>query len=483
MGILDGPLESPVPMDIAFDERGLVPCVIQDWASGEVLTLAYMNAEALAPHARDRRAAPLQPLARRAVAQGRHLGQHAGGQGAAVRLRPRRRAGARRARRAGLPHRRAHLLPQRRARAAAPHEALPGARAHDRRARRRAARGLVHRRAAGRARGWSARRCGRRPRRWRGRRARRATSASPRRPPTSSTTSPCCCARAGSSLADAEEVLHWPASLTTSHVTTSSRSARRFIEDTETPVSRVPEAARLRPGVPARVGRAGPARRPLVVHRLQAAQRAALDARRRRRPVRARGRRGRARTARRRRRSRSRSRAARSASSATTACAPSSGCRSRTPTRVGLPDMALMLSDVIVAFDHLKHTVTILANAYVDERRRPRTSARARRSARCASGWPARCRAAAAPARARAGVRVQHAARGVRGDGRAHHRVRPRRRRVPGRAVAALVGARRRSSRSRSTAGCARSTRRRTCTSWTSRTSSSSAPRRSRCSR
>ena len=35
------------PMDIAFDEDGLVPCVIQDWASGEVLTLAYMNAEAL----------------------------------------------------------------------------------------------------------------------------------------------------------------------------------------------------------------------------------------------------------------------------------------------------------------------------------------------------------------------------------------------------------------------------------------------------
>ena len=35
-------------MDIAFDERGLAPCVIQDWRSGEVLTLAYMNAEALA---------------------------------------------------------------------------------------------------------------------------------------------------------------------------------------------------------------------------------------------------------------------------------------------------------------------------------------------------------------------------------------------------------------------------------------------------
>src|SRR5690349_4424509 len=32
---------------IAFDERGLVACVVQDWASGEVLTLAYMNREAL----------------------------------------------------------------------------------------------------------------------------------------------------------------------------------------------------------------------------------------------------------------------------------------------------------------------------------------------------------------------------------------------------------------------------------------------------
>jgi phosphoribosyl-ATP pyrophosphohydrolase/phosphoribosyl-AMP cyclohydrolase len=35
------------PADIAFDDRGLVACVIQDWRSGEVLTLAYMNAEAL----------------------------------------------------------------------------------------------------------------------------------------------------------------------------------------------------------------------------------------------------------------------------------------------------------------------------------------------------------------------------------------------------------------------------------------------------
>jgi phosphoribosyl-ATP pyrophosphohydrolase/phosphoribosyl-AMP cyclohydrolase len=34
-------------MELAFDANGLVPCVIQDHASGEVLTLAYMNEEAL----------------------------------------------------------------------------------------------------------------------------------------------------------------------------------------------------------------------------------------------------------------------------------------------------------------------------------------------------------------------------------------------------------------------------------------------------
>ena len=33
---------------IAYDERGLVPCVVQDWSSGEVPTVAYMNADALA---------------------------------------------------------------------------------------------------------------------------------------------------------------------------------------------------------------------------------------------------------------------------------------------------------------------------------------------------------------------------------------------------------------------------------------------------
>lgn len=32
---------------IEFDQRGLVPCVVQDWLTGEVLMHAYMNAESL----------------------------------------------------------------------------------------------------------------------------------------------------------------------------------------------------------------------------------------------------------------------------------------------------------------------------------------------------------------------------------------------------------------------------------------------------
>jgi phosphoribosyl-AMP cyclohydrolase / phosphoribosyl-ATP pyrophosphohydrolase len=35
-------------VEIRYDEHGLVPVVIQDWNTGEVLTLAYANAEAIA---------------------------------------------------------------------------------------------------------------------------------------------------------------------------------------------------------------------------------------------------------------------------------------------------------------------------------------------------------------------------------------------------------------------------------------------------
>lgn len=34
--------------DVKYDERGIVPAIVQDSATGEVLMLAYMNAESLA---------------------------------------------------------------------------------------------------------------------------------------------------------------------------------------------------------------------------------------------------------------------------------------------------------------------------------------------------------------------------------------------------------------------------------------------------
>jgi len=34
-------------MEIAYDAQGLVPVIVQDWRTGEVLTLAYANAEAV----------------------------------------------------------------------------------------------------------------------------------------------------------------------------------------------------------------------------------------------------------------------------------------------------------------------------------------------------------------------------------------------------------------------------------------------------
>jgi phosphoribosyl-AMP cyclohydrolase len=37
----------PEPIDIKWDERGLIPAIVQDASTGQVLMLAYMNAEAL----------------------------------------------------------------------------------------------------------------------------------------------------------------------------------------------------------------------------------------------------------------------------------------------------------------------------------------------------------------------------------------------------------------------------------------------------
>jgi anthranilate synthase component I len=37
------------------------------------------------------------------------------------------------------------------------------------------------------------------------------------------------------------------------------------------------------------------------------------------------------------------------------------------PDVIGLPDLALMLTDALVVFDHFKHTVTVMANVYADD--------------------------------------------------------------------------------------------------------------------
>jgi len=62
------------------------------------------------------------------------------------------------------------------------------------------------------------------------------------------------------------------------------------------------------------------------------------------------------------------------------------------PDPLGLPDMALMLTDVLVAFDHLKHTITILANADLEQEPDPELArAQARRTIgeiRCALAGP-----------------------------------------------------------------------------------------------
>ncbi|HET7318237.1 MAG TPA: phosphoribosyl-AMP cyclohydrolase, partial [Nitrospirota bacterium] len=36
-----------IPGNLKYDEKGLIPAVIQDWKTGEVLMVAYMNAESL----------------------------------------------------------------------------------------------------------------------------------------------------------------------------------------------------------------------------------------------------------------------------------------------------------------------------------------------------------------------------------------------------------------------------------------------------
>ena len=146
------------------------------------------------------------------------------------------------------------------------------------------------------------------------------------------------------------------------------------------------------------------------------------------------------------------------------------------PDELGLPDMALMLSDLLVVFDNLKHTVTILANVYADED--PRGAyAQARQTIEDVRDAPRRAAAGrhtAGAARAR-GLPFEHDARAAssrwsRGSSSTSTPA------TPSRWCRRSAGPRRsRSTPSRSTAACARSTPARTCTSSTSATSRSPA--------
>ncbi len=185
--------------------------------------------------------------------------------------------------------------------------------------------------------------------------------------------------------------------------TTSSPSAETFIEDCETPVSAFLKLrGRARAGVPARVRGAG-TRGALLVHRLSPSQGAA---------------------------------AGRSAIPAIPYALAAEELRGfgpapleglppfaggavgmfaydlvRTveplgepnPDPLGLPDLALMLTDALVVFDHLKRTITVLANAYVDDdletsyRQALETIAAVRRRLAAPVPSPGRCRKRAGP--------------------------------------------------------------------------------------
>ena len=147
------------------------------------------------------------------------------------------------------------------------------------------------------------------------------------------------------------------------------------------------------------------------------------------------------------------------------------------PDPIGLPDMALMVSDVLVAFDHMRHELTLMAYAIADDEAdldaayasAVETLTDLREKLRGPVPRPAASGNGQAPRFESNMTREQFESNVQRiieyiyaGDAFQVVSRRP----LPSRP-------------SRSTAGCARSTRRPTCISSTSATSSSPAPRRS----
>ena len=114
------------------------------------------------------------------------------------------------------------------------------------------------------------------------------------------------------------------------------------------------------------------------------------------------------------------------------------------PDPLGLPDMALMLTDALLVFDHLKHTITILANADLqaepDFERAYAAAAATIAEAREALAGPVP-RGEPRPARPVPAFESNMPPERFEGDGGARRRVHPRGRRLPGGSLPALVGA------------------------------------------
>ena len=274
------------------------------------------------------------------------------------------------------------------------------------------------------------------------------------------------------------------------------RAPRRRLRDARL---RLPQAARRRAGggalLPARVGRAGPGR-PLLLRRLPPALGAALE----------------------RRRAHARP-AGRDATRPTpTRPSPSTSPRFRpapveglppfaggavgffgydlvrtveplgepNPDPLGLPDMALMVTDVLLVFDHLRHELTILACAFADDEggidaAYERAAGDDRRDARARCAAPCRSPERPASPSRRSSPPTWSARSSKRRSSGSSSTSTPA---TPSRSSPRSASRRRPRSRpSRSTAACARSTPRPTCTSSSSATSRSPAPRRSRWSR
>lgn len=73
--------------ELKYNEAGLIPCIVQDADTGEVLMMAWMSAESLALTLERGETVFWSRSRRRAVAQGRHEWQHPEAGRSALRLR------------------------------------------------------------------------------------------------------------------------------------------------------------------------------------------------------------------------------------------------------------------------------------------------------------------------------------------------------------------------------------------------------------